>query len=366
MNFYMPTKVIMQDDCVMQNIDLFNEFGKKALIVCGKSSAYKNGAIDDVKKALSSAAIQCVIFDKVENNPGIELAYQGAQFAKTNEIDFVIAIGGGSAMDLGKVIALLARQNIKKENLLNTNYASDVLPIICIPTTVGTGSEVTQYAVLTNNEAQTKSSISSIYLFPKLALLDGKYLKNLPYSATVNTALDALSHAVESMLSKKNSDFINEISVQSVKIIGECLLKPKEKQIPDNAKKKLLYASMLAGISIANTGTVMLHGMGYNLTYFKNIDHGLANAMLFAEFLRQIQKFDEKFVDNLMSIMGLANLNEFENTINFLTESDLAITESEVELYTQKAMNAKNFSNCIYNLPKQSIQAIFKKSLTVK
>lgn len=137
------------------------------------------------------------------SNPTVECVYDGAETAMEEEVDFVIAIGGGSPMDSAKAIALLAVSDIERKNLFDGNIGNKALPMIHIPTTAGTGSEVTPYAILTNHEKQTKKSIASPCLFPTYALLDAKYTKNLGLATTVNTAIDSLSHSVEGMMSKR-------------------------------------------------------------------------------------------------------------------------------------------------------------------
>ena len=149
MRFYMPTQVIMEDNCIANNSALIKSFGKKAMLVTGKSSAIKNGSQADVVKVLNENGQEYVVYNDIMTNPTVECAYEGAAFAKENKVDFVIAIGGGSPMDAAKAIALLARQDIKKEELFAGNYTNDVLPMIFIPTTAGTGSEVTPYSILT-------------------------------------------------------------------------------------------------------------------------------------------------------------------------------------------------------------------------
>lgn len=135
---------------------MFSQIGKKALIVTGKNSAKLSGALDDVKYALEKNNIEYVIFDKVMSNPTVECVYDGAETAMEEEVDFVIAIGGGSPMDSAKAIALLAVSDIERKNLFDGNIGNKALPMIHIPTTAGTGSEVTPYAILTNHENRQK------------------------------------------------------------------------------------------------------------------------------------------------------------------------------------------------------------------
>ncbi|WP_141694398.1 iron-containing alcohol dehydrogenase, partial [Desulfosporosinus sp. BG] len=191
--YYMPTRVIIGDDCIIKNSELFIPLGKKALIVTGAQSAKSNGSEKDVRTALESVGINYLVFDKVMSNPTISCVYEGASLAKEKGVDFIIAIGGGSPMDAGKAIALLAVQDIEEESLFSGNYEKTVLPMAFVPTTAGTGSEVTQYSILTNDKAQTKTSIASDLLFPTVTFLDAKYTEHLAVTTTINTAIDALS-----------------------------------------------------------------------------------------------------------------------------------------------------------------------------
>lgn len=206
LNYFMPTKIISGQNCIIKNADTLNSFGRKALIVCGKNSAKANGSLDDVLSALNRNKQEFCIFDKIMPNPTIPCVYEGANFAKENSINFIIAIGGGSPMDAAKAIALLAVQDIKEDDLFNTTaFSNEILPLVFVPTTAGTGSEVTQYSILTNQKLETKTSISTPLIFPKLAFLDGKYMVTLGIKTTINTAIDALSHSIEGILSKRSN-----------------------------------------------------------------------------------------------------------------------------------------------------------------
>ena len=314
LGFYMPTKVIVGKDCVRENSDVF-KIGKKALIVTGKNSAKLSGALDDVKYALEKNNIEYVIFDKVMSNPTVECVYDGAETAMEEEVDFVIAIGGGSPMDSAKAIALLAVSDIERKNLFDGNIGNKALPMIHIPTTAGTGSEVTPYAILTNHEKQTKKSIASPCLFPTYALLDAKYTKNLGLATTVNTAIDSLSHSVEGMMSKRANIMADVIAKEAVKIIASTFDDLISGELTEDDREKLLYASMLGGVVISQTKTTAVHAMGYSLTYFKNIDHGRANGLLLGEFTKYIERNDKDRVKEILSCM---NLDSAENLKIFL------------------------------------------------
>lgn len=372
-NFYMPTRAIMAEECIHKSSELIKIYGKKAIIVTGVSSAKSCGALQDVTDVLSNMEIQYCIYDKIKSNPTISSAYEGAEYAKANQADFVIGIGGGSPMDAAKAIALLAAQDIKEEDLFSSKYENLALPIILIPTTAGTGSEVTPYAILTNDKKMTKTSLSTPLLFPKLALLDAKYTKDLPLTVTINTALDAMSHAIEGMLTVRSSDISDNIALESIKQIAMCLKTITYGKNHSSAshlafaiREKLLYASMMAGIVIAHTGTTAVHSMGYNLTYFKNIDHGRANALLLPSFLRFVSKSDPVIVKKILFTMGMESMDEFEALFLGLLDGSENITEKELERYATIAIQAKNIKNSRIVPNKEDIIKIYTRSLQIK
>lgn len=367
--YYMPTRVIMGDNCIIENSDIFKTLGKKALIVTGAGSAKKNGSEKDVKAALDSAGISYLLFDKVMSNPTISCVYEGASFAKENGADFVIAIGGGSPMDAGKAIALLAAQDIAPENLFSGKYENKVLPMAFVPTTAGTGSEVTQYSILTNDKAQTKTSIASDLIFPEIAFLDPKYMEKLSVTTTINTAIDALSHAVEGMLSVRASVVSNALAAESISLIMGCvpeLLKAlksgPEASLDPTTREQLLNASLLAGMVIAQTGTTAVHAMGYSLTYFKDIDHGRANGILLGEYLKLIEKEKPNLAGRILDLMKLPNAETFKELTNQLFGEKEFISSEEIMRYSKIAIGSKNITNCAVKPTEGEISEMYTKS----
>lgn len=345
MHFYLPTEIVMEDGCVLRNKDKFKLLGKKALIVTGRNSARICGGLDDVVCVLSKNAQKYAIYDKVMSNPTIECVYDGAQFARETGADFVIAIGGGSPMDAAKAIALLAVQDISREDLLKGNYTGEILPTAFIPTTAGTGSEVTQYSILTDNEARTKVNISSRALFPTLALLDGKYTAALSRDVAVNTAVDALTHGIESYLSLRSNKLTSTLALESISIISRCFEKLKNFTLSRGDRNQLLYASTLGGIVIAHTGTIAVHAMGYPLTYYKDIDHGRANGLLIGKYLRFVLRHEPDKIRDILIAMHLGSIDEFEVRLDGLLGEKESLTRDEIKKFCDISINTRNVSN---------------------
>ncbi|HNX23277.1 MAG TPA: iron-containing alcohol dehydrogenase family protein [Spirochaetota bacterium] len=359
--YYMPVKTFFGRNCIEKNSGEFLLLGKKALIVTGKSSAEKNGSLADVKRILGKVKIPYAHYNRIKPNPSVENVREAALFAKESGADFIIGIGGGSPLDAAKAIAVLAVNDIDDDTLFGGVYSRKPLPVAAIPTTAGTGSEVTPYSILTYNKISNKKSIGSDAIFPAAAFLDPAYTTTLSSETTVNTAVDALSHAIEGYLSAKATDVINPYAIESIRLIGECIPELKADKIKDEVREKLLYASMLAGIVIAHAGTTAVHAMGYPLTYHRNIDHGRANGLLLYHYLKFLEPSIIK-VKHITDAIGMKNVDEFGKSIEKLLGEKEIITEEELVLFTKTAMAAKNISNTVPQPEEKDVRKIFEDS----
>lgn len=318
MNLYMPTKVFSEHHCVSNHRDEFKMLGKKAMIVTGKHSSRNNGSLDDVKEALAKNGQEYVIFDDVEENPSVETVVKAAKAAVEEGVDFFFAIGGGSPMDASKAISLLSRNPEKLDHALEFLYTfqrADYYPVVAVPTTCGTGSEVTPYSVLTIHSRRTKKSIAH-RIFPEIALMDARYLKTAGRNTIVNTCVDALGHLIEAFLCT-NSNEINKIYArEGLRMWGEFKESLFQNSFSDELLEKYLHTSMLAGIAIAHTSTSIPHGLSYQLTYEKNIAHGRAVGYFLPGFLRIYE--DGKRVEEVLNCLGFSAKEEFQEYIEKL------------------------------------------------
>ncbi len=362
MQYFMPTKVITGKDCVRNNKELLKELGSKVLLVTGKRAAEITGAKKDMMDTLESVGVTCILFNKIEANPSIATVMEGMELAKQEKVSCIVAIGGGSAMDAGKAIALLAPNDLDQETLFDGPYLNPSLPVVAVPTTPGTGSEVTPYAILTDDTVQNKRNLSHETSFPKIAFLDAKYLEKLPKEVLCNTVVDALSHAIEGYLSKKATPISNVLAAESMRIIGSNLTALKS--IPTREiLEELLYSSMLAGIVIAHTGSTALHAMGYSLTYFKSIDHGRANGLLMTEYLRFVGTEHGEKIDGVLSYLGIKDLTHLQELLDLLLVPGPVIAEEELRKYVSIAIKTKNIANTLVIPNEESLYTIFDKSL---
>ena len=308
MNLYMPTKVYSENDCVKKHSKELASYGTTAMIVTGKHSSRKNGSLADVEEVLKKENIEYIIFDDVEENPSIETVMKARAIGIEKKVDFVIGIGGGSPLDASKAIALMIANPEETEDVFYTPKKLSYLPVVSIPTTCGTGSEVTPYAILTIHKGRTKKSISH-RIFPELALLDAEYLKSMSRTNLVNTATDALGHLIESYLNTNSNEW-NRIYVrEGLRVFAEFKDRLLKDTLEEEDYEKLLRASSWAGMAIAHTGTAFPHGLSYALTYEQNIPHGRAVGLFLAGYVNVYE--DKTAVMEVMDILGFDGITQF-------------------------------------------------------
>jgi len=357
----MPVKTFFGRNCIEKNSNELSRLGGRALIVTGKTSAEKNNSLADMKKALDTEKIEYSHYNAIMPNPSVENVRDAALEAKKVKADFIIGIGGGSPLDAAKAVSILSNNDIDDDTLFTAVYNSRPLPVVAVPTTAGTGSEVTPYSILTFNKISNKKSIASEFLFPALAFLDPVYTATLSAETTVNTAVDAMSHSIEGYLSARATISIRPYALESLEIIGRCISELKDEKMKYETREKLLYASMLAGIVIAHTGTSVVHAMGYPLTYYKNIDHGKANGLLLHRFLQFVEQSTDK-VKDVIGALGLKSVDEFGIVMEKLLGGPVYITDEEISLFTRTSVSSKNLANTVPRPGEDDIRKIFKDS----
>ena len=253
-SYTMPTQIFFSRGAIGLHYQEMTKLGNKALIVTGPNSSKKNGSLQDVVKALASLSIGYVVFDQVEENPSLENIIAGASLGKEAGVDFVIGIGGGSPLDAAKAIAIFIKNpHIDKDNVFSSGMLTG-LPVVAVPTTAGTGSEVTPYSIVTVHSEQTKKNLGQ-RIFPEIAYVDASYTDQMSDSITINTAIDAFTHLVEGYLSTKATIFSDLYAEKGLALFPFCFASMLRKDLTPVFRDQVMLASLLGGITIAQTGT---------------------------------------------------------------------------------------------------------------
>ena len=365
-DFYMPVKIISGIGCVGDNYKLFS-LGNHALIVTGRHSAVKSGALADVTFALEKNGIEYTVYSEIGENPLLSACYAGGQKAHECGADFVIGIGGGSAMDAAKAVAAFATNPEITDMELFSDNLKPSLPIIEIPTTAGTGSEANWIAVLSLDGKAKKKSFKSLCSFAKYAFVDPKYTYSLSAAYTVSTALDAYCHCIESYLSPKSTGITRMMAAEGAKGIWNILsgISPDKSNcvvFTPEQREILINSSCFAGIAINGAGTGFPHPLGYNLTMYKNIPHGRACAVFTGEYINYNMRTDEgKALLNEFAERTGADISEIAEVIPTLANVHPSISDEEIDLFISQVSGAGNYANSPYVISTDEMRDIYRK-----
>ncbi len=281
--FYLPTRVYFGKGTIEKVGEEAKKLGKRALVVTGGKSARRMGALQKVEDSLKKMGVKTILFEGVEANPALEMIKRGTSLTKEEQCQIIVGLGGGSPMDVAKGIAVSSTNPGPFTQYLGRNkLKKSPLPVIAIPTTAGTGSEVTPYAVftITTDGKHRKKIMADDFIFPKVALVDPELTLSLPPSVTADTGIDALSHAIEGLISNNSQWLSDHLAVRAIKLLSTHLPEVVRNPQDIETRGRVLYASLLAGMVIAQTGAILVHGMSYRLTTDLNLPHGRACAIL--------------------------------------------------------------------------------------
>ncbi len=346
----MPTRLIVGEGSVRDNPQAFAELGNSCMIITGGNSAKASGALDDVTYVLEEAGIRYTVFDKVTQNPYLSTCVKAAEILKKNPVDFLIGIGGGSPQDATKAIAVLANNDLPENTVFKGGWANPALPFILVGTTSGTGSEVTPYAVITDEYTASKRSIASPQCFAVVSFGDPAYTMGLPAKFTISTAIDALSHCIEGYFNKKADSISDLFAMEGIKIISSILpaikdLSPQE--VTAQQRQQLYLASIYGGITIARTGTCYCHSLGYYLTEQHSVAHGFACGVYLPSFIRRAAQLNATRAQQLGDFIGMPT-EALCGVVEDLNQVDKINLTAEIkEILANKYNGSNNYKNAL-------------------
>lgn len=297
--FRVPEKVYFKYGCLPFALKELKDMNKKRAFIVTDKTLYDLGFVDNVIQPLEQYDIDVKVFFDVEPDPTLATARKGAEEMRLFEPDVIIAIGGGSPMDAAKIMwVLYEHPEIKFEDLamrfMDIRKRVYTFPkmgekamLVAITTTAGTGSEVTPFAVITDEKTGIKYPLADYELTPDMAVVDAELMMNMPKSLTAASGIDALTHAIEAYVSVLASEYTNGMALEAIRLIFKYLPQAyNEGAANKKAREKMAHASTMAGMAFANAFLGVCHSMAHKLGAFHNIPHGVANALLINEVIR--------------------------------------------------------------------------------
>lgn len=280
-SYHIKTKIVFARGSISSLGELVRESGAQRYLLVADPALEAVGTTAMVRQILDAAGCQGEVVQKVEPEPYLDNADEAAQVGRASGAEIVIGMGGGSAMDTAKATAVLITNEGSAEDYVGLNKVpKPSVKTLMIPTTAGTGAEVTFTAVFTNRRTKAKGGINSPYLYPDLAVLDPELTVSLPADVTAATGMDALTHAIESVTSHSATVFTEALAFRAIRLIAENLRRAVFHGKDIQARERMLLGSVLGGMALADAGVGAAHALAYPLGGNYRIPHGLANAML--------------------------------------------------------------------------------------
>ncbi|MDM5337427.1 iron-containing alcohol dehydrogenase [Fictibacillus enclensis] len=279
--------------------EFFQLLGYKKVFLVTDRGVKNAGILQAIESSLQESSISFEIYDEVVANPSCENIMDGVKKLKVFDPDSVLAVGGGSSMDAAKGIAVMANnpgEIIDYEGV--GKIPNDGLPLIAVPTTSGTGSEVTSSTIVTNTKTQFKAAVISPFLYPNYAILDAELTVGLPMEVTAATGMDALTHAIESYTSKTSNSASKALALYAIGMIRENIEKAYFIGTDIQSRENMLVASMLAGAAFSQSRLGNVHAISHTFSGVFNVPHGIANATLLPFVMRfNLPACPDKMVD---------------------------------------------------------------------
>lgn len=346
--FIVPGQIITGSGALTMAEETLKGLGKKALIVTDKVMI-QLGNCAKVETALKNQGIDYAIYSEIVGEPTDTMIENGLKVYKENGCDFLVALGGGSPIDSMKAIGSLVVNGGNISNYMGKVIDVEMPPLVAIPTTAGTGSEATQFTIITDTKKDIKMLLKGKVLMPKLAIIDPQFTMTAPPKITAATGLDALCHAVEAYTSRKAQTLSDSFAMSAVKRIFKSLPVAFKDGKNEEARIQMSVAALEAGIAFNNASVTIIHGMSRPIGALFHVAHGLSNAMLMKECLGfALEGAYDRFAD-LGRAIGVADATDEDKAAaeKFLSAIEGIVKELETPTLAEFGIDKEEFFKVI-------------------
>ena len=277
-----PTKIVFGNSSADQVGDEARQYGDRALLVTGRSAMREAGITGRIEELLRASGFRDIyIYDQVEHDPSTKTVDRGTELAREGRVDVVIGIGGGSALDAAKAIACMVKnEGSVEEYQVGRKIENPGVPFIALPTTAGTGAEITKNAVLTNKAEELKQSVRSPFMIAKIAIVDPILTVSMPPGVTAATGMDALTQAIEAYVTLASNPLTDTLALRSISLISHNLVRAFTDGNDLEARESVALGSLMGGMAFANSSLGAVHGLAHPAGAFFDVPHGVICALL--------------------------------------------------------------------------------------
>jgi len=353
--FCTPGKIIFGPGGLSQVGAEAKRLGNKVLVVLGRSAMRKSGALNRLTRLLKENNLEYIVYENIPSDPTVETVDNGANFARKEGCNLVIALGGGSVLDTGKAISAMVTNegsvaDYQEIEGKGRKFKTKPIPFIAIPTTSGTGSEATKNAVITNTKLGLKKSIRDPWLIPEIALVDPELTLSLPPYVTAICGGDALTQCVESYLGKKSQEITDALALHAIGLIGKNLVKTVKDGKNLEARKNMAMAALLSGLCLSNSGLGAAHALSHPLGVYYKIPHGLSCAVLLPYVMEYNLPVVTKRLTKIAQSLGedISILSETENAQRAVDKVKDLLTQAGIKSnLSEWEIKKDNFSQLV-------------------
>ncbi|WP_196594269.1 iron-containing alcohol dehydrogenase [Pectinatus sottacetonis] len=377
--FFVPNKILSGEGAINDIGKYLKNKGSKALVVTDKFMV-KFGNAKKVTNALDACNIGYTIYDGVNGEPTDIMVEKGVELYKKDNCDFLIGLGGGSPMDTAKAIGFMSVSKGNISDYMHKSIDAHVPYLVAVPTTAGTGSEATQFTIISDTKNNVKMLLAGPSILPQLAIIDPSFTLTAPPKVTAATGIDALCHAIEAYTSRKAQPLSDIFALSAIKRIHENLPICFNDGNNTKARMQMSLAATEAGIAFNNSSVTIVHGMSRPIGALFHVAHGISNAILlvacmefavkentkrFAEIARIMKVADKSISDDAAAENLVKELSRFCQSLEVPTLTQLNINKEEfmgqLEKMAEDAIDSGSPANTMRQPTKDDIVAIYKK-----
>ncbi len=377
--FSVPQNIVVGKGSIKKLPEISKELGGTHGFIISGPHLKKMGIVKSCAEGLEKAGIQVDSFTETEGNPSVETVEKATKAFVESGADFIIALGGGSPMDVSKAVGVVAKYGGSiTEYEGGGKVPGDIIPLIAIPTTAGTGSEVTAFSVITDHSRNYKLTVFSYKLIPAYAILDAQLLTTAPASVAAACGIDAMVHALEAYISKDASPFSDAMAEKALELIGKNIRSYVADRANLDAAENMLVGSLFAGIAFSWARLGDVHAMSHPVSAFFNVPHGVANAILLPtiveynaladtgkylkiyNYIAKCPMYEDEF-EPYMLVELLSSLNSSLGIPSGLAE--VGVTEDKFDAMAEDAMKSGNILVNPRSTTKQDILELYHKAM---
>lgn len=377
-SFSVPQDIIVGKGSINRLAEVSKKVGGTHGFLISGPHLNKMGVVKSCAEKLEKEGINVDVFTETEGNPSVETVDKAKEAFLQSGADFIIALGGGSPMDVAKAVGVVARYGGSiTEYEGGGKVPGDIIPLIAIPTTAGTGSEVTAFSVITDHSRNYKLTVFSYKLIPAYAILDPELLTTAPVSVASACGIDAMVHAIEAYISKDASPFSDAMAEKALELIGKHIRKYVADRSDVDAAQGMLTGSLFAGIAFSWARLGDVHAMSHPVSAYFNVPHGVANAILLPTVMEYNSLADQGKYLKIYNYIAKTSLTEEEfepeMLVSLLTElneqlgipaclSEVGVTEDKFDAMAEDAMKSGNIAVNPRSTTKQDVLSLYRKA----